>query len=229
MRTLPLITTLTLACAVAVTMGCASKILKDVAPAIEPTGKYKIGVTSEPLPELSDAFNIAFQINFKNENGYWLRVDHATLDLSNADGSPYNIVLANDLVAWAEAKAEEKKIDAHNSNMKHGLANGLGTAAMLAGLLSNDKSLFQAGAVTTAAATSHKAFYDIQDAKNNAQGVAQVPNTYLYAPFTIPSMGLVKRWVLVNIPTGRIARTGILTLHTVEGEALKYKIQIARQ
>jgi hypothetical protein len=42
-------------------------------------------------------------------------------------------------------------------------------------------------------------------------------------------MSLVKRWVLINTPSGRVNKTAVLKIKTVEGETFVYNIQLAKK
>lgn len=207
--------------------GCAGKKLRHEAPALATDSTYQMDVSTAPIAPLCDDYNLAFQINFINKDGRWLRIDRAELDLSNKDQAPYNIIIGKDLRVWAQSKQDELQIDDHNEKMGFLIADVAGAILMVNGVLNHSQSSLTAGAAVTAASAGTQATKKLLKDKDSAQGVELSENTYLFEPFTIPSMGFVKRWFLVNIPKKKIASQGTLTLHTVEGETLKYRIQIA--
>ncbi|WP_374078803.1 hypothetical protein [Bdellovibrio bacteriovorus] len=207
---------------------CASKDLAMRGELTSSTSTAKLDVSAELVDEYSDDYNIFLQVNFQSRDGKWIRVDKTELDLSNSDNQPYNIVVGKDLVAWAEAKAEEKKMREHNKSMGSMGVAAAGGALAVIGILTDSKELAAAGGLTLIGATGYDTYNNIKNTKNSVQGAKHVPETHLYAPFTIPSMSLSKRWILINAPTGRIGRTAKLKLTTVEGEVLNYNIYLAR-
>ncbi|WP_347356549.1 hypothetical protein [Bdellovibrio sp.] len=213
---------------------CASKDLTikgEQIPALDPADRanpYKMDVSAEIINEYSDDYNLLLQINFRSRDGKWVRVDNAEFDLSNSDNEPFNIIVGKDLVTWAEAKAEERRMDRHNTGVAVGLTAATGGALIVAGVLSNSDALTAAGTAAYTGAVAYSAIDGIKGAKAHAQGVAQVPETHLYSPFAIPSMSLAKRWVLINVPSGRISKVANLRLKTIEGQNLEYKLTLAK-
>lgn len=205
---------------------CASKQLPVKGELTSSTSSAKMDVSAEVLNDYSDDYNVLLQLNFQSKDGRWIRIDTAELDLSNEDNQPYNIVIGKDLTAWAEAKAEEKSIkDQRERIATSGIALAGGALAVW-GALTNNDGLTTLGTATTAGALGYGAYRVIKADKDSVQGVRQVPDTHLYASFTVPSMSLIKRWILINAPTGRMARVATLKLKTLEGDTLTYKIPL---
>lgn len=205
---------------------CASKELPVSGRLVSKTSSANMTATAQVINEYSDDYNILLQINFQSHDGRWVRVEKAELDLSSSDGAPFNIIVGKDLVTWAEAKAEEKRMKTHNQSVTTMGVALAGGALAIAGILSDSKELTAAGAATYAGAAGYSTYAGYKEMQGNAQGVKQVPETHLYSPFSVPSMALVKRWVLVNAPTGRIGRIAKLKLTTVEGETFTYHLNL---
>ena len=207
---------------------CASKRLQTPADLVSTTYPVALEISAEVVPEYTDAYNVVLQINFESKDGQWVRIDKADLDLNNDDGVVQNIIIGKDLSCWLQAKAEEKKIRSQNEDMGSlGFASA-GAALLALGIVGKDANATAAGAVTTAGVSGYLLRKEYRDAKNAAQQPAWVPETHLYAPFTVPSMSLVKRWVLINTPSGRVNKFAVLNLKTVEGENLVYKIRVGK-
>lgn len=213
---------------------CASKELAikgekmATADAVDQANPYNVEVSADIIREFSDDYNLLLQINFVSKDGKWLRVDNAELDLSNADNEPFNIIVGKDLVTWAEAKAEERRMGLHNKSVGVGLTALTGGALIVAGVISNSDALTAVGTAAYTGAAVYSVVDGVQGAKANVQGVARVPETHLYSPFSVPSMSLAKRWVLINVPSGRISRQAHLKLKTIEGQTLDYKLTLVK-
>jgi hypothetical protein len=207
---------------------CASKELALKGELTASTSTAKMDVTAEVLDDYSDDYNVLLQINMHSRDGKWVRVDQSEIDFISADPQPFNIIVGKDLVTWAEAKAEEKRMSDYNSTMKTMGVAAAGGALAVVGVLSKSKSLEAVGTATYVGAGVYGLSKDISNIRDNVQGVKLVPEGHLYAPFAVPSMSFVKRWVLINAPTGRIGRVVKLTLKTVEGEVMTYNIRLIK-
>lgn len=208
-------------------ISCASKDLRNKA---EQSGaeQARMDVTMEVIKEFSDDYNVLVQLNFKNNEGRWLRIDEVDFDLSNADNSPYNIIVGEDLVTWAQAKSEEKSIDVHNRNVMASAAGvGFGALAVI-GVLNQNKGLTAAGLAGAAGSDAYRVTKNKIDEANALQRPVLLPTNHLYRSFTVPSQTYIKKWVLVNVPTGRISKMAKLNLKTIEGEKLQYTLYFQR-
>ncbi len=205
---------------------CASKELSLKADLVNGAAPFNMDVSAAPIPEYSDDYNLLLQINLRSRDGRWVRVDTAEMEPASIDGTPFNVIVGKDLVAWAEAKGNEIKMDRYNSAMKlKGLAAVSG-AAIVAGILTDSDALMAAGMAGSAGVAGYSAVTSMQQTRDLVQGVKPVPESHLYSPFAVPSMTLVKRWVLINAPTGRISKTVNLKIKTVEGDTMTYAIRL---
>jgi hypothetical protein len=217
----PLATLLTLSL-----IGCASQELRNSAVPVNDTRNNGFVVTSEVLFDLSDKYNVFIQINLQNKTGKYVRIDSADLDLTNDTQSPYNIIVGKDLTAWLDAKEEEQRIRNHNENAALLGALAAGTTLAVIRADSRNSPLAGVGSTAMVGSLTYGTIKDVSGHRDLVQQPNKVPETHLYAPFTVPSMSFSKRWILVNIPNGRIARSGKLNLKTVEGETYSYIIPI---
>ncbi|MGZ3747067.1 MAG: hypothetical protein ACXWRE_06865 [Pseudobdellovibrionaceae bacterium] len=206
--------------------GCASQELRNKGVPDDKTKDSGLIVSSEILFDLSDTYNVFIQINLQNKTGKYVRIDSADLDLTNVTQSPYNIIVGNDLSAWLNAKEEEQRIRGYNQNAALLGIYTAGTALTVGGVSSRNEPLTAIGATAMAGSLAYGTVQNINNQRDFVQQPKKVPETHLYTPFTVPSMSLSKRWILVNIPNGRIARRGKLNLKTVEGETYSYIIPI---
>lgn len=206
---------------------CATKKLGQSADLVSSSIPVDLEVSSEIIHEYTDKYNVVMQINLESKDGQWIRVDSAELDLTNSDGIVQNIIIGKDLNAWLQAKAEEKKIREQNQDITS--LGILSAGIVLATLGSNNgnSNTLTAGSLAMGGASSYLVSKEVRRTKDIAQQAQWIPETHLYVPFTIPSMSLVKRWILINTPSGRVNRKAVLRLKTVEGETLTYKIYLA--
>jgi hypothetical protein len=207
---------------------CASKDLALKADLVESTNPVNMDVTAEVIEDYSDAYNLLLQINFRSHDGRWIRVDSVEFDASSSENDPFNVIVGKDLVTWAQAKAEERRMEIHNDDMATLGLTATGGALAVMGILSNSKELTAIGTAVTVGGLGHGAYKELSGDQKNAQGVAMVPESHLYSPFAVPSMSLAKRWVLINSPNGKINRIAKLKLKTVEGDVLKYNLALTR-
>ncbi|KYG61623.1 hypothetical protein AZI86_18135 [Bdellovibrio bacteriovorus] len=206
---------------------CASRKLSQPADLVSASTQVNLEISSEIIHEYTDPYNVVMQINLESKDGQWIRVDSAELDLTNTDGIVQNIIIGKDLNAWLQAKAEEKMIREQNADIT---SLGLISAGMVLatlGATQNNNGTLAAGGLAVGGASSYLMSNEIRRNKAAAQHAKWIPETHLYVPFTIPSMSLVKRWILINSPSGRVNRKAILRLKTVEGETLTYNIYLA--
>lgn len=210
-------------------VSCASTKLSIPGEKLASTLEARMDVSAEVVEEYSDQYNLLFQVNFENEDGRWLRIDSVDFDFANSDNEPYNVIVGNDLQAWSASKEDEAAINNHNENIKMASIYGAGAVATFVGAARGDSTLTALGVITMESVRINAAYKVIKNMQGQVQGVARVPSTHLLVPFTIPSKSLVKRWILVNFPTGRVARAATLKLVTVEGGVLNYRLHLAKK
>lgn len=205
---------------------CASKDLALKADLLDSSAPIKMDVSAEPIQEFSDDYNLLLQINLRSRDGRWVRVDTAEMETASIDGAPFNVIVGKDLVTWAEAKRNEINMDRYNSGMKTLGIAAVSGAAIVGGILTDSEALTAAGAIGYAGTAGYSAVTGMQQTRDLVQGVFPVPESHLYSPFAVPSMTLVKRWVLINAPSGRIAKTVNLKIKTVEGDTMTYALRL---
>lgn len=208
---------------------CASKRLKtDTEMLASSAPNIALEITSEIVREYSDKYNKVLQLNFASQDGHWIRIEKAYLEFDEkSDASPHNIIIGRDLSDWLNAKAEERKIQKQNEDVGGLGLLTLGAAAIALGS-SNKSAVTAAGAVAAGGGAGMLLRKEYREAKDAAHQPNWVPDTHLYAPFNIPSMSFVKRWVLINSPSGDFGRYAVLKIRTVEGENLDFKVSLRK-
>lgn len=207
---------------------CASKDLSIKGEPIGPD-RAKLDVTMNIIEDYSDTYNLLLQINFRNNEGRWIRIDTVEADLSNKDNQPFNIVLGEDLKTWGNAKAEEKQIYRQNKELLTGGAVVTTGALAVLAILNGNQDLANAGLIGASGAVGYGAYSKITDQRNTVERPRYVPEDHLYQSFAVPSMTMVRKWLLVNLPTGKVGRQMVLRMKTIEGEELTYVLNLSRK
>lgn len=219
---------------------CASSTLQHEGRVYDSTSPAKIRASTEVLKDYTDKHNVFLQVNFENLENSWMRLELVDFELDFHDENiPYNIVVGDDLKAWAESSEEKLKIRRQNTD---GILLGIFAASTAVTLFSQNQNQMRVGLGGMVASSAFQNGVLFSRAYKDAEGGLKVPETHLLAPFTVPSMGLVKRWILINFPDEMLMRNNtasirgkrrelfvVLKFKTVEGDTLNYRVQIARK
>jgi hypothetical protein len=179
--------------------------------------------------DLSDEGNAFYDFTIENKELSWLRIESAEVTFSDTDKIITNIIVGQDLVAWGDSENQKAKISEHNINMATTAAVVAGAALAVASGKGGNTGLARTGAVIAATGAGVQIGRDIKRSVKAAEQSAAVPeNHILHGPFTVPSQGLAKRWILLGFPQKERPVFGNLILKTVEGEKLTYAFYLKR-
>lgn len=180
--------------------------------------------------DYSDATNFYYDVTIENKGGSYLRIDQVELDFENADKAPHNVVVGQDLVAWAESYAIRKEKENYNGDLGTAALVLTGAAIMLAGAATGrseqSRALVEGGALLAGAGVGWEAYRKIKSSKDKVMNAKWVPESHLYSPVTVPSSGFAQRWILVNLPKKKIANRALLKIRTVEGQEAVYEVPL---
>lgn len=205
--------------------GCATTHPGTGARSLTPGGD-SLKISADPVKEYSDKSNIFLDFTIENTGHRWIKVDQVMIEFPNESGVVHNIIVGDDLKTWAESYANKRRQSEHNADLGAAALVLGGLSVALIGVGTGDRDLAKTGLAASAGGSLWKASRDAQGSRERAIRSTLVPDSYLLAPITIPSQGHLRRWVLVNIPDGLIAKRALLTLKTVEGETLRYEVPI---
>ena len=171
---------------------------------------------------LSDPNNFYYEITFENKGSQWVRVDEVDIEFPASSGGPYNMIKGNDLVAWAESlRLKSQTRDFSEGILVAGaILGGMAMAAL--GSSKGDAGMTTAGVLMTGAGAAYSL---TKAATGDLNQSAQLPENHVMKPFVIPSHGLARKWILWNVPSGKIAQYAKLKLKTVEGEQFTYLVR----
>jgi hypothetical protein len=192
----------------------------------EGVGAYKdLNVSSYFRRDLSDPTNFYYEVTFENKGNQWIRIDEIDIDFPPNSGGPYNLIKGADLATWAESL----KLKSQTKNFSEGI---LVAGAILGGLTMaaigdtrGDIGLKSAGAVIVGAGAAYSVTKAFKGDGNKDQAGHQLPDNHLFKPFVIPSNGLVRKWILWSVPSGKISQHATLKLKTIEDEQFAYRIR----
>jgi len=182
----------------------------------------KLVVSAKVIRDYSDPYNSYIDLAFENKSGHWLRVDEVELDFTNSGDVPHNVIIGQDLYAWAESFEEKKKIENHNT------ALAINSLILAGAILSHSKNAnTQAlGASALAGGVGWDATRTFMKNLNYAERSKSVPEKHIYRAFTVPAAGLIRRWFIVNTPTDQIVKNFNMKILTVDGKTLNYTVPI---
>lgn len=204
-------------------LACATKHPGVLATQTTPDAENKLIVSANVLKDYSDPYNVFIDVAFENESGKWLRIDEIELDFTNSANLAHNIIIGQDLYAWAESFEEKRKIDNHNTALAiNSLILG---GAILAGT-GRDSNTMKAGSVAVLGGFGWDATRAYVGSLNKAQRSQSVPEKHVYRPFTVPAAGLIRRWFIVNTPSDKIVSSFTMKIKTVDGKVLNYYVPI---
>jgi|GEM_PF-3779245 len=214
-------------------VSCASTHHQNKAlPVTVPEG-IDLVISSKLNKSYSDGSHLYYDFTFENKGSHWLRLDEIEIEFLSNDGIPHNIIVGQDLVAWAESYKIRKQ--------KENLNSDLGTAALILGgavLMvaaassgngGHSSGARGAGALLYGSGIGFGATKELMSNRDRVMNAKQVPETHLLAPVTIPSNGYSQRWILLNLPQRRIANQARLKFRTVEGQTVSYDVALIEE
>jgi hypothetical protein len=210
---------------------CATTHPGKLATTVEASGDLNLKISSQLNKDFSDDSNQFFDLTFENLGGNWVHIDQVDVEFPQIEGAPHNIIVGDDLKAWAESYAIRKRKQDHNAELGiAGLILG-GTALMVAAIAGSNggnvnTGLLTTGAVAYGAGAITGVARDISKLQKEVNRGVTVPESHLLATSTIPSHGFLQRWILINVPKKLVAKTMRIRIHTLEGEEGTYLINL---
>ena len=209
-------------------VACATVHHSTSAQSISNTKDLDLYITAAVNKFYSDSTNLYFDFTLENRSSNWVHIDTIDLDFSNTEGIPHNVIVGKDIKAWAESTAIRKRKENFNADL--GVAGMIigGALMMVAAATSGrpGEALGFAGTGLYVGGATLAVSQEIKKANGTAAEAVQVPETYIYAPVTIPSNGFAQRWAIVNIPLKKVANKMRIRLHSVEGGQSIYEVPI---
>lgn len=195
-------------------------------------GKFGAAVGSSDLPLKISAKTIdskkeqAFQLvefTLENTSDDWLKINNSQVLIPNPAESHLSVVLGQDLVSWAEAMQFQQSQDQYNKDLIRTGLLGVGAVSVV---VPGSKDTKTAGAVLTLGSVGWAAYDVITSARQKVNGVEKNPTTHLYEPMSIPGKMYLRRWVLINKPSGTMLSTVSVQIENINGGKGVYEIPL---
>lgn len=191
-------------------------------------GQKDLGLNISALPvddqDAGSAFQM-FEITIENNSDDWLRIDKSTL-VTDPAVSKVSVVVGNDLKSWAEAMALKKNMDNYNKDIGLAATTAVGTGLMIGGVVKDNKTVANIGAMTYLAGVTWAAADTISSYRSNSIGVKKVPESHIYESFAVPGKMFLRKWILVNKPSGLVMSNLVFQFETVSGEKAYYEVKL---
>lgn len=173
-------------------------------------------ITAVAVDEYSDEFNSVVSLTFQNTGERWIHVDEVGLDFANESSIQQNVILGEDLKAWAESYKIRKQVENFNDSLGITAAILGGTlVAIVSGKSGDTKTAAVGGAVATGA-SGYQAIKFFRTNRQIAEVGEIVPDGHVYRSFSIPPKGYARRWFLLNTPQKLIVKKFAMNVHSVE-------------
>lgn len=156
------------------------------------------------------------EVTIENTSDDWLRIHQTQMYVADPAQSKISAVVGPDLKAWAEAKRFQLLKDRHNDEIAQ-------SALLLGGSVlatnSKDGSGAQAAGALMAVGSAAWIVTDaIQYSLAQATQSEKVPENHIFHSATVPGKSFIRRWLLVNRPSGVQLRNVVLLIETVDGK-----------
>jgi hypothetical protein len=202
--------------------GCASIHSGKVAE--DPKNNVRVSAAREG--EFSDANHVFVAFTMENKGKDVLRVVATDLEFDESLAPPVNVLVGNDLVAWAEANEAEQKRRQQNQAVGQ-LAMILGGAALgVGGRLANSKALALVGATSMTAGLGWSVATTISHSGATARSPQKVPDTHVYRPFSVPVGLYVRRWAVIQKDPKESVKKVLLKVKFEDGTEQGYALDI---
>lgn len=179
--------------------------------------------------ETSDPRNSPFSlftVTIENESDDWMRIDSIEADFDAEMAKTHSVVLGDDLTSWAEANAEMQRLKDYN---KEWMKTGLFSAGLVAALVSAHNGS-TAGTVAGTGVVAGVSGYSVgQRIIRNHHKIIHantIPEKHLYRPFSVPGKLFVRRWLLINKPSGHALTALALTIKTIDGKVSRVNLPL---
>ncbi|MBX2987951.1 MAG: hypothetical protein KF802_08635 [Bdellovibrionaceae bacterium] len=206
--------------------GCAS-IHPGKMATPDAANKTSLRVSAQKVDEYSSPANVFLDFTLENKATKILRIESVELEFPDQDKNVYNVLVGKDLIAWSESLRNKQKVANHNSEIMTGAVTAVGVVAAVAGAGNGNRGLSDAGLGVTAAGMTYQKVREINRSILKAETSRSVPEDHLYAgQIDIPADGVLRRWILINVPQKQNGVFYHLTLVTIDGEKLKYRLPL---
>ncbi len=203
--------------------GCASVHPGNLGNELNHKRKDDFIVSAQRVSDFSDPTISFISITMENKSDKWMKIKSTDFNCGKECNKKINIIVGNDLVAWAKSKKDQMDMKKQNENLFLG---GLTAGGLLLSILTRNSEIATAGVLVAAASGSTSLIKDIKNEKTTLENPNWVPEEHLFSDISVPTSLYTRKWILVSHPKNFDIAAFILNFKTVEDEELKYVIKI---
>ena len=204
--------------------GCASIHPGSKGEMISSKKKLELVVSVDKNDKLSDEVFSFLTFTFENEGNRWIRINKARFKFKDTNKKS-RVIVGDDLKTWAKGLENRLKKSDYNTNMA---LSGLILGGFLAAISSKPGSAGSAvGTAAIVGGTVVAAAKGIRDDITRLETPKAVPKEHLHHPkFSIAPKQFIRKWIVIQIPEDEFQDDLLLSLKTLDGGKVDYKIEL---
>lgn len=155
-------------------------------------------ISAQKQSDASDEHYSFVTFTLENKTDQIVRIVETEINFAPAIAKRTNILVGQDLGTWIESFKEEQERKKHNRKIGQ-IAMIIGGAVLgIAGNVTDNTALKVMGAGTMVGGSAWSINDSISNSVSNAQNAKKVPETHIYAPFSIPAGKYLRRWMVIQ-------------------------------
>lgn len=190
-----------------------------------PSTSSPIVISASREATFSDKHYSFFTFTIENKSDRILRVKTSDLHFDKDVESESNVLVGNDLVAWAQGWEERDKKEQHNAKVAR-------TALLIGGIFANsigrstDNSALQViGGAAAVGGAGWSLSSSINQSMANLHNPKKVPEEHIYSSFSVPAEMFVRKWAVIEKGVGTNIKKIYLTVTFENNEERQYVFQ----
>jgi hypothetical protein len=188
--------------------------------------EHGILVSAEKNSEVSDGRYTFITFTIENKEDDIFRVLGTNVSFPQSAGEKANILVGKDLATWIEAFKEEEATKKHNRRIGK-IAMILGGAVLgIAGDSTGSSALETVGVGAMLGGAAWTLSDTISDSKKESDFAKKIPDTHIYAPFSVPGGKYLRRWLVIQNPKGSDITKVALKLKCAGSEEKMYVFEL---
>jgi hypothetical protein len=185
-----------------------------------------LAVSAESVGDAADSFELIY-VTFENKGDRWIKIEDVEVPIEPKDIDKISVVVGKDLTDWASAVEEREKLRQHNKEVALASVAAVGAVAAIATSKSESntgKAVNATGGALVAGALSYALVDTISNSRTIANSPKKVPENHIYQPFSVPGKLFIRKWLLINRPSGMKIDELVLSVKTIDGERERYVV-----
>lgn len=206
---------------------CASHHGDKTAIATPETPKKKVLISAEKVKLLSDKTHTMILLTFENTGEDWMKYKASSFSCGKECDLKTNVIIGEDLRTWMKSQYYKRHIARHNNALIYSGAIILGVAAAITGSASGSDGLAAAGATAYGIGVGGAVYDEFKESQFATKtGQIDPQSDHIYNPFSVPSSGFAKKWILVHTPKNQKISDITLKMENEGGEIETYNLSL---